>query len=121
MSIKSTLRKVPVIIFRILKSLIRVVEYQKRANDGFSAEVVSSFHPEMIISSTSGLEVKKLSFYSRIQPKDKIGFIKGIDVVGYVIENDDQIIDIDGNVYEVKEFEVDAAEALYILLLRGVL
>jgi len=120
MSIKTVLQKAPVIIFKVLKSLVQVVEYQKKVDDGFGTATVTKYHPEMIVTSTAGISPTSVSFYSKMQSNDKIGMIKGVSVVGYEIANDDRVVDKDGNLLEVKEFDVDAAGALYVLLLRGI-
>lgn len=121
MSLKTTFQKIPVTVFKVFKSLIVSVKYVKTVNDGFTAAVTTSTDIDALIISTTGVDITRLAFYHHIQPMDKLCFLKGVDVASksIVVQNGDTIKE-SNDVFEVKELDVDAAGALYILLLRGV-
>jgi len=50
---------------------------------------------------------------------DKLCYLKGVDV-SFEVQNGDRILD-GTDAFEVKAFDVDAAGALYTLLVRGIL
>ena len=119
MALKDTFQKIPVTIFKVFKSLVRGVSYVKTADDGFTAPVVTAVPIDALIISTTGIDVTRLSFYHLIQPLDKLCYLKGVDV-SFEVKNGDRILD-GTDAFEVKAFDVDAAGALYTLLVRGIL
>ena len=120
MSIKTVLQKAATTAFKVFKSLIQHVTYVKVSDDGFGTTVTSTYPVDMIVTGTSGVSPTSVSFYSKIQAEDKIGMLKGSSVVGFVVAIEDRVIAEDGSKYDVKAYDVDAAKALYIFLLRGV-
>ena len=120
MSIKTTIQKTPGIIFKVLKSLVQNVDYQKTVSDGFDVTEPEHHPLDMIITSATGIDMRTVSFAGEVQPQDMIGLVKGVSVTGFIVSNGDKVVDEDGVVYEVKKFDVAPAKALYTLLLRGV-
>lgn len=119
MSIKTIIQKVPVTIFKVLKSLVQTTDYQKIISDGFDKTI--THNPlDMIIISASGIDLRTVSFAGEVQPQDMIGLVKGVSVVGFKISNDDKVVDENGVIYTVKKFDVAPANSLYTLLLRGI-
>lgn len=88
----------------------------------FSQNLLDEVPPQprtfnMIILETNHENIDILRF-KNIQPHDRLGYVRGIDI-DFEVQNGDRIT-VEGKTYEVAEQEIVAADALYILLLRKV-
>lgn len=118
MGLKRTFRNIPVIIFRVFKDLIQKAEYRKYNENLLDDTPSDPVTFDIIIIETSNVNIDILPF-KNIQPSDKLGYVRGVDI-DFKIQNNDKIT-VDTEEYYVAESTIIAADALYILLLRKAL
>ena len=108
-------RNIPTLIFKIFKDLQVQATWRP-----FSQNLLDEVPPQprtfnMIILETNHENIDILRF-KNIQPHDRLGYVRGIDI-DFEVQNGDRIT-VEGKTYEVAEQEIVAADALYIFLLR---
>lgn len=123
MSLNKTFQKAARTIFKVFKSLIFKVEYAVAVNAGFDSSNFKNYPVDMIIDSYAERDVQFLSFSNLIQPTDVKGLVRGEQLRGHGIlkvTTLDKIVKNEDTTYAIIAYDVDAAEALYTLLLRKV-
>lgn len=108
-------RNIPTLIFKIFKDLQVQATWRP-----FSQNLLDEVPPQprtfnMIILETNHENIDILRF-KNIQPHDRLGYVRGIDI-DFEVQNGDRIT-VEGKTYEVAEQEIVAADALFIFLLR---
>ncbi len=124
MSLKTTFNNAAETIFKVFKSLIVPVNYVTEVEDGFGTVKSTETPVDMIIDNFAERDVQYLSFSRLIQPTDVKGLIRGKQLRSLGITELDttsKIVRIDnGVVFSIVAYDTDPAEALYTVLLRGV-
>lgn len=108
-------KNIPTLIFKIFKDLQVQATWRP-----FSQNLLDEAPPQprtfnMIILETNHENIDILRF-KNIQPHDRLGYVRGIDI-DFEVQNGDRIT-VEGKTYEVAEQEIVAADALFIFLLR---
>lgn len=113
--------------FKVFKSLQKDGQYIITPNESGWDDSPSSVSKEMKIipSSFSQKDLKNLRFYSEIESDDVVIMIRGVDIIdnGIRVRKGDQFqiaYKTYSQLYDIKAFDTDPAEALYILLLKEV-
>ncbi len=124
MSLHTTFQKAAKTVFKVFKSLIVKVTYVVVVKDGFGTDTRTEYSVDMIIDTFAERDVQFLSFSNLLQPTDVKGMIRGQNLrdVGVLSLGTEDIVirDDTGVEYSIIAYNTDPAEALYILLLRGV-
>ena len=110
-------RNIPVLIFKIFKDLQVQATWRSFSQNLLDEVPLQPRTFNMIILETNHENIDILRF-KNIQPHDRLGYVRGIDI-DFEVQNGDRIT-VEGKTYEVAEQEIVAADALYILLLRKV-
>ena len=116
---KSTFQKAAVTAFKIAGDIVRNATYVEVVDDGFDVATKKEIPIQIIYDKFTEEEAGSLSFSSLIQISDKKGLIPFI-TVPVILHTQNRIVGDDGEIYTIIAKDLDAADALYILLLRKV-
>lgn len=125
MELSSTFHNAAKTAFVIFKSLQKDVSYiVKPEEDGWANSALPVSHPLKVIpNNLTQRDLQNTKFYSEIQPTDTVIMVLGAEIIkaGIRVRTSDEFsiaYTAYTQLYEVKGFDTDPAEALYLILLR---
>lgn len=119
MGLSKVFQKAAVTAFKIADDISKTGVYIDITDDGFTAPTEVEYPLDIIKEKFSEIDRSRLSFGDRIQRKDLKGMVPSLSLTSSIKANN-KIRTSDDVIYTIVDLEIDAANALYILLLRKV-
>lgn len=119
MGLRTVFQKAAVTALKAVGDITQDAYYIETTDDGFDASSSVSTPIQIIYDTFTDAEASRFSFANLIQAKDKKGLVPTL-LCGVSIYVNNQIKDTDDVLWNIVAKEMDAANALYILLLRKV-
>lgn len=119
MGLRNVFQKAAVTALNAFGDVTQDAYYVETIDDGFGDSSSTSYPVKIIYDTFTDAEASRFSFASLIQVKDKKGLVPALSV-DVAIHSNNQIKDTDDVLWSIIAKEMDAADAMYILLLRKV-
>lgn len=119
MGMRSVFQKAAMTAFKITGDIPQPATYIETEDNGFDDPVSTENICQIIYDEFTAKELDYYGWTPNFKKKDIKGLIPSLSI-SVPIGNKGQIRREDGQVYEIKEKFIDAADAMYVLLLRKV-
>jgi hypothetical protein len=119
MGMRKVFQNAAVTAMKVAGDITRPATYREETDNGFGDVEKLEKPCKIIFDEITDKEASRYSFASLIQMKDKIGMIATANI-SVPINTQNKIVDEFGVVWTIVAKDEDAADALYVLLLRKV-
>lgn len=119
MGMKELFQQAAITAFKAVGNVVESATYVEEQDDGFGTTSTVESSCQIIYDTFTDKENHQYSFASQIQVKDKKGMVPSLSI-SVAIKSRNIIRTAAGVEYTIVAKEMDAADAMYILLLRKV-
>jgi hypothetical protein len=120
MGLRRVFQKAAVTAFKVAGDIPEAsASYVVKADDGFGTTSTDSYSIDLMVEKFTEKEGTNYSFSELIQVKDLKGLVPSLSC-SVALNSQNTVIDAAGVSYNIEALDIDAADALYVLLLRKV-